>query len=194
VYGGGVVSLMAADPAPRRRALRRPTSVRWTALILGLAFAGGFVATAAAYQIVNGSETAHGSYVGQLELTWWKPTEVLLTTIPASTTAASTNPASPTVIPAAGTTYAVNTATHLDNALEFIYSEQTTAVASTELEITFTVTAGTTTTVTVYIETQSTIPATAQTFNFLFDGGSATAVFHVWQQTTQVCPSVGSCP
>lgn len=55
----------------------------------------------------------------------------------------------------------------------------------------------TVTTVTVYVETQATVPATAQTFTLYYDLGSpatATITLNSVTQLGEQCSAVGTCP
>ena len=167
-----------------------------TVVLLGVVslFVAGFAI--AAVTIKSGSPNLgtgnHGS--GSI-LAWWTLTGFVVTTIPSTVpSAASTAVGSPTILPAAGTSYVANTATAGHTALEFQIQETTSAPASTEVEISFTVTVGsTTTTVTVFVESQASPPTSAQTFNFYYDAGTGTTIKNE-QEVGQVCSSVGTCP
>jgi hypothetical protein len=155
----------------------------------------------AALSVTNGTETGGGNYVNTAALTWWTLSAnpgavgVVPAAVPASV---STTVTIPTVLPAAGTNYMVNTGTagHIAQLMKF--TEATTAVANTEIETLIVVNTGTgTTTVTMYVETQSTIPGTAQTFVFYIDVGdasAATVTINYAEQISQPCSAVGTCP
>jgi hypothetical protein len=144
---------------------------------------------------------ANGSYQGDLSLNYWTEGTVASSVIPATPpTAASTAVATPTTLSPAGTNYGLDPTTAGHAAVLFMFTEQTNATASTEIEITFTVgtQTGSTVVVKVYVKTQTSIPVTAQTFNFYYDLGTAAAtpvlVVATADQTSQQCASVGSCP
>jgi hypothetical protein len=111
-------------------------------------------------------------------------------------TTVSTTMGTPTVLPAAGTTYSLNTPTAGDVIHFWRFTEATSAPVSTEVEMQFTVTTSTTTVVTAYVETQATAPGTAQTFTFSYDLGAATTTITLNSvlEISQQCPSVGTCP
>ncbi len=170
-------------------------------LVALLAISGGWV-LAASFSINLGStETGAGTYHPTALLTYWAEASVGVGIQPTPLpTALSTTVGAPTTLAAAGTNYGVNTATAGDVAHYWKFTEATTAPASTELELYFSVSTGagpTITTVTVYIETQATIPATAQTFVVYFDLGSpsgGTITLNSVTEISQQCAAVGTCP
>jgi len=174
----------------------------WGGTIVALlAITGGWV-MAASFSITNGStETGAGSYHGTTSLAWWSEASVGVGTQPGTLpTALSVTAATPTVLPAAGTNYAINTPTAGDVVHFWKFTEANTAPVSTELELQFTVSTGagpTVTQVTVYVESQATAPATAQTFVLFYDLGSPSSGTITLNSVTEIgqqCASVGSCP
>jgi len=179
-----------------------PAKTVYTATILALlTFAAGY-ALAAAFSVTNGpNENGNGNYEAAGAIPWWTQSAVGLSSVPVSVPAAlSSTVGTPTTLGATGQAYMINPGTvgDLDHFFKFI--ESTSAVASTELELTFTISTGATpspSVVTVYVETQATVPTSAQTFTLAYDLGSAasgTIVLDSFQQISQQCSSVGSCP
>lgn len=164
-------------------------------------FVAGY-SLAAALTITSGpSETGNGNFESTTSIPWWTQASVGLSSIPTSVpTALSTTVGSPTVLAATGQAYMINTGVANDVNHFFKFTEAATAVANTELELVFTVSTGagpTVTIVTVYVETQSTIPGSAQTFTLDYDLGSAgsgSIVLNSVQQVSQTCSAVGTCP
>jgi hypothetical protein len=179
-----------------------PAKTVYTATILALlTFAAGYT-LAAAFSVTNGpNESGNGNYEAAGSIPWWTQSSVGLSSVPVSVpTALSSAGGTPTTLAAIGQPYMINpgTAGDLDHFFKFI--ESPSAVASTELELTFTISTGSTPSpniVTVYLETQATVPTSAQTYTLAYDLGSAAAgtiVLDSFQQISQQCSSVGSCP
>jgi hypothetical protein len=165
-------------------------------LVLG----GGWV-MAASFAISQGPiETGSGVYHGTAALTYWTETSAGVTTQAGTPVLLSTTAGTPTVLPAAGTSYAVNAPTLNDVTHFWKFAEATSAPASTEVELQISVSTGVipaVTTVVVFVETQVTVPATAQTFILYYDLGSAATATITLNSVTQIseaCTAVGNCP
>lgn len=151
--------------------------------------------------VTTGTTTANGNYESATSLAWWSFQTSATTTIPTSVpSAASTTVASPTILPSTGTlAFVINAATAGHNAIRWDFTLATTAPTSTEVEITFTAGTGvgSTTTIKIYVETQTSIPSPAKTYSFYFDAGTTLAsnfVIQTFDETSQRCAAVGSCP
>jgi hypothetical protein len=169
--------------------------------IVALLVLGGGWVMAASFAVTQGPvETGSGVYHATAALTYWTESVAGVTTQTATPAVLSTTVGTPTVLPAAGISYAINTPTVNDVTHYWKFTEATTAPASTELEVSISVSTGTPATVTnvvVYIETQVTIPATAQTFTLYYDLGSpatATITLNSVTQISEACSAVGTCP
>jgi hypothetical protein len=162
-------------------------------------FGAGFAL--AAVTVTNSTLNGGGNYVNNSPITWWttstSPAAVAAVPSPVPTVA-STTVGTPTVLAATGQNYEVGSGTAGDIAQIFRMTEATSAVANTEIEIVFTLSTGAgTTTTTVYIETQTSIPGTAQTFSFYMDAGSAASAsvtINYAEQVSQQCSAVATCP
>jgi len=174
----------------------------WVGTVVALlAVAGGWV-LAASLQIGPGNtETGAGTYHGTALLTYWSETSVGVGTQPSPVpTTLSAAVATPTQLAATGQGYAINAPTAGDIVHFWKFTESTAAPAATEIELQFTVSTGAVpvvTAVTVYIETQATIPATAQVFTLYYDLGSAATTTIVLNSVTEIgqqCSAVGTCP
>lgn len=143
------------------------------------------------------NEMATGSLTPARLLADWSFQSAAPTTIPALVPgAASSSVASPSVLPAGSSSYVVNPATAGHGAVEWVLLERGSAPANTEIALTFVDTTGATpatSTDTVYVETQSVVSGTSA-YAFYFDAGAGTVVLDSVQETSQLCPSVGSCP
>ncbi|MCI4322012.1 MAG: hypothetical protein L3K18_01875 [Thermoplasmata archaeon] len=179
-----------------------PAKTVYMATVLAiLTFAAGF-ALAAAFSVTNGpNENGNGNYEATGSIPWWTQSAVGLSSVPVTVpTALSSAVATPTTLAATGQLYMINAGTVGDLDHFFKFTESPSAVASTELEVTFTISTGSTPTpnvVTVYVEMQATVPTSAQTYTLAYDLGSAasgTIVLDSFQQLSQQCSSVGSCP
>jgi hypothetical protein len=179
-----------------------PAKTVYTATLLALlTFAAGY-ALAAAFSVTNGpNESGNGNYEAAGSIPWWTQSAVGLSSVPVTVpTALSSSAGTPTILAAAGQAYMINTGTVGDLDHFFKFTESSSAASSTEIELTFTISTGSTpspTIVTVYAETQSTVPASAQTYTLAYDLGSpatGTIVLDSFQQISQQCSSVGSCP
>lgn len=163
------------------------------------AFLAGYAV--AATTVSNSSTQSNGNYVSDSSISWWTtatpPSSVTFvpTTVP---TSVSTTAGTPSVLPATASNYEVGSGVAGDIAQTLKITEGTGATASTEVEIVFVISTGAATTTTVgYIETQSTIPGTAQTFVFYLDAGSAASAsvtINYVAQISQQCSAVGTCP
>jgi len=187
------------------RSEKHPNAKRrfvWIATVVALlAVAGGWVLAASLTIGPGNTETGAGTYHGTTQLTYFTETSVGVGTQPAPAPAAlSQVVGAPTILAATATTYAINPATAGDVIHFWKFTEATSAPAATELELQFTVSTGagpTITALTVYIETQATIPATAQVFTLTWDLGSAASTTIVLNSVTEIsqqCASVGTCP
>jgi hypothetical protein len=169
--------------------------------IVALLVLGGSWVMAASFAVTQGpGEVGSGVYHGTTALAYWTETTAGVTTQAATPATLSTTAASPTVLPAVGQSYAVNAPTVNDITHFWKFSEATSAPVSTEIEMEISVSTGvvpTVTTVVVYVETQATIPGTAQTFTLYYDLGSpatATITLNSVTQVSEQCASVGNCP
>jgi hypothetical protein len=179
-----------------------PAKTIYTATMLAiLTFAAGY-AIAATFSVTNGpNENGNGNYEAAGSIPWWTQSAVGLGSVPVSVpTALSSAVGTPTTLAATGQMYMINAGTTGDLDHFFTFTEASSAVASTELVLTFTISTGSTpspSTVTVYVESQTTVPTSAQTYTLAYDLGSAasgTIVLDSFQQISQQCVSVGSCP
>ena len=174
----------------------------WGGTIVALlAITGGWVLAANFTITLGNTETGAGAYHPTALLTWWSEASVGVGTQPGVLpTVLSTTVATPTVLAAAGTNYAINAPTAGDVVHFWKFTEATTAPVNTELELQFTISTGavpTVTQVTVYIESQAAAPATAQTFVLFYDLGSVssgTIVLNAVTEIGQQCAAVGTCP
>ncbi len=169
--------------------------------IVALLVIGGSWVMAASFAVTQGpTETGAGVYHGTAALTYWTEASAGVTTQTGTPTALSTTAATPTVLAATGTSYSINAPTVNDITHYWKFTEATTAPASTEVEMQISVSTGTVptvTTVVVYVETQTTVPGTAQTFVLYYDLGSpatATITLNSVTQVSQQCSAVGTCP
>jgi hypothetical protein len=169
--------------------------------IVALLVLGGSWVMAASFAVTQGPvETGSGVYHGTSALTYWTEASAGVTTQTSTPTLLSTTVGTPTVLPAAGTSYALNTPTVNDITHFWKFTETTAAPVSTEVELMISVNTGavpTVTTVVVYIETQATIPGTAQSFILYYDLGSpatATITLNSVTQVSEQCAAVGTCP
>ncbi|MFI5414564.1 MAG: hypothetical protein ACHQ16_02720 [Candidatus Lutacidiplasmatales archaeon] len=179
-----------------------PAKTVYTATLLALlTFAAGY-AIAATFSVTNGpNENGNGNYEAAGSIPWWTQSAVGLSNVPVSVPAAlSSAVGTPTTLAATGQMYMINAGTTGDLDHFFAFTEAPSAVASTELVLTFTISTGATptaNTVIVFLETQGTVPTSAQTYTLAYDLGSAasgTIVLDGFQQISQQCSSVGSCP
>ncbi|MGA8302445.1 MAG: hypothetical protein WA691_07600 [Thermoplasmata archaeon] len=186
-----------SEPGKR---LQRRTVYVGTAFAL-LAIVAGF-GMAASFTVTQGPAIAgSGVYHATNSIAWWTDLSegvgVQPTVLPATLSAAV---GAPTVLAGAATSYGVNTAVQNDVGQYWRFSEATTAVAGTEIELAFTVSTGvapTVTTTVAYVETQAIIPGTATTFVFYYDLGSpatGTITLNSVTEIAQQCSAVGTCP
>jgi hypothetical protein len=189
--------MVNSQPSKRipRRAVYVATAFALLAVVAGFGIAASFTVTQG--PAINGS----GVYHQTTAITWWTDSSESVAVQPGVLPATlSGNPAAPTTLAAAATSYGVNTAIANDIAQSWKFTEGVTASANTELELAFTVSTGVApvvTTVTVYVETQATIPATATTFGFYYDLGSAATATITLNSVTEIaqqCSAVGTCP
>jgi hypothetical protein len=169
--------------------------------IVALLVIGGSWVMAASFAVTQGpQEIGSGVYHGTAALTYWTESAAGVGTQTATPTVLSTTAATPTVLPAAGTNYGVNAPVINDIEHYWKFTEATTAPASTEIEMQISVSTGAVpvvTSVIVYVETQATIPGTAQTFVLYYDLGSpatATITLNSVTQVSEQCSAVGTCP
>jgi hypothetical protein len=169
--------------------------------IVALLIIGGSWVMAASFAITQGpTETGSGVYHGTAALTYWTETASAVATQTGTPALLSTTVGTPTVLPAAGTSYSVNAPTVNDITHYWKFTEATTAPASTEVELQLSVSVGvvpSVATVIVYIETQATVPGTAQTFLLYYDLGSpasGTITLNSVTQVSEQCAAVGTCP
>jgi hypothetical protein len=169
--------------------------------IVALLVLGGGWVMAASFAVSQGpTEIGSGVYHGTASLTYWTESTAGVTTQAGTPPVLSTTIGTPTVLPAAGTSYGVNAPTLNDVTHYWKFTEATTAPVSTEIELQISVSTGVVpavTTVIVYVETQATIPGTAQTFVLYYDLGSAATATITLNSVTQIseaCSAVGTCP
>jgi hypothetical protein len=182
--------------AARRAAWRIPLAViaglSAAAFVAGFAYATLTVTAGAAEHV--GGDQAIGNYLGA-----WSEVSALRSSVPAPAPGAvSTTVGSPTPLASANTSFVLNPATANDTALQWNFSELTSAPPGAEIEITFTITTGvtpTTATFTVYVQTQATAPSYDLVFWFYWDSGGTGALAVDSDQTvSQQCAGVGNCP
>ncbi len=168
-------------------------------VVTALAFVGGWAM--AAIVVTNGSESGAGNYTSANNLAYWTQASVGLSSVPNPVPATlSQTVATPTVLAAVATSYAINAPTIGDLQHFFKFTEATGAPANTEVEIIFTISTGggpTITTVNIFIETQAAPPGTATTFTLEYDLGNPAAgsiTLNSVQQVSQQCSAVGTCP
>ncbi len=167
------------------------------AAILGIV--GGF-ALGAATQVTQGQvENSQGAYVAQQGLTYWTWEATILDTIPTPVPgSASTAVGTPTVLPAAGASYVIDTSTAGAESVRWEFSEAITAPTSTELEFRFVAGLnGPSSSLRVYLETQRPAPVGALTFYLYWDAGTfppASLTIETMQVTVLACTAVGTCP
>ncbi len=169
--------------------------------IVALLVIGGGWVMAASFAVTQGPiETGSGVYHGTAALTYWTEAAAGVSTQGGTPTTLSTTVGTPTVLPAAGTSYGVNTAVLNDITHYWKFTEATSAPPSTEIELQISVSTGVVpavTTVVAFVETQATIPGTPQTFVLYFDLGSAATATITLNSVTQIseaCTAVGTCP
>ncbi len=190
------MSVAQTDPSSMPRRAGGPTAI-W---VLAAAVAVGLVSGVALASITVSSltEAARGGSITPARLAYWTQVAVWTTFIPGTVPpAVNTTVAAPTVLPATGTSYVVNSATSGHGAIQWNFTEATNAPASTEVEVTLTVTYGSTPAtqvITFFVETQAVIPGTAQTFGFFFDAGAGATLLDTSVQSSQECAIVGACP
>jgi len=185
----------ARSPNAKRRLVIAGT------IISLLAISAGWVVAVSLSIQLGGTETGAGTYHATASLTYWTESDVGVASQPSVLPSGlSTTVGTPTQIAGTGQDYAINTAVANDVAQFWKFTEATSAPAATELELQFTVSTAAIpviTEVTVFIETQATIPGTAQTFVLYYDLGSVaggTIVLNSVTEISQVCTSVGTCP
>jgi hypothetical protein len=166
--------------------------------LVAVAFAVGFGA-AASLSVTNGAtENGGGTYHATNSIAYFPEAITGVGIQPAALPSVlSSTVGTPTVLAAAGTTYSLNSPTAGDFLHFWKFTETTSAPASTELELQFTVTTSVTSlTSTAYVETQASIPGSAQTFEISYDLGSPTSTITINSvlEIAQQCPSVGTCP
>jgi hypothetical protein len=179
--------------------LGRKTIYLATALAMA-AVIGGW-AMAASFTITNGTtETGTGAYHTTAGLTYFAETAVGIGSQPAGLTTLSATVATPTVLAAAATTYAINAPTAADVVHFWKFTEAAGAPAATEIELQFTVSTGagpTVTAITAFVETQAASPGAAVVFTLNYDLGSAAAgtiQLNSVLEISQQCSAVGTCP
>jgi hypothetical protein len=185
-------------------AATRPRTARVVYVVTGItmaAFAIGYATAGVLIVIGNQTENASGGYTATSALTWWTQASVGLGIVPQTIPALlNMTAAHPTVLAAAGTTYLANTGVAGDIYHYVRFTEATNAPTSTEVEISLTISTGSApvfATVTVFVETQSTVPTTAQSFLIAYDLGSAATtsiVLNSVQEISQQCTGIGTCP
>jgi len=178
----------------------KPRHVIGGTIVALLVLSGSWV-MAASFAVTQGpTETGSGVYHGTSSLTYWTEATAGVSTQAATPPLLSTTVGTPTVLPAAGTTYGINAPVVNDITHYWKFTEVTTAPANTEVELMIAVSTGvvpTVTSVIVYVETQAVIPGTAQTFVLYYDLGSpasATITLNSVTQVSQQCSAVGTCP
>jgi hypothetical protein len=178
-----------------RRTVYVATAFTLLAVVAGFGLAASFTVTSG--PALNGA----GEYHATNSIAWWTEASagvaIVQTPVPATLSAAA---GAPTVLAGAATSYAVNAATANDVGQYWKFTEATTAVVNTEIEIAFTVSTGVVPTVTTqvaYIETQAAAPGAALTFTIYYDLGSAataTITLNSVSELAQQCSAIGTCP
>jgi len=170
-------------------------------MIVALLIIGGSWVMAASFAVTQGpTEVGTGVYHGTASLTYWTELSAGVTTQSGTPPLVSATVGTPTTLPATGTSYAINAPVVNDITHYWKFSEATTAPANTEIQLQIAVSTGvvpSVTTVVVFVETQATIPGTAQTFILYFDLGSPSSGTITLNSVTQVseqCAAVGTCP
>lgn len=184
----------AGDGRPRRRRRGALALYLLATGVVVITFLGGYAL--GALSVTHGSLLGVGTETSGRYIPWWTQSTTGRSTPPGALRTLSTTPGSPTVLGGTATNYELDTATGTDTGVLWTFSEATNATVNTELELQFSaIVSGTTYTYTVYIETQATIPGTAQTYEFFWDSGTTTTlVLQSWGQLSEQCPSVGTCP
>ena len=178
-----------------RRTVYVATAFTLLAVVAGFGLAASFTVTNG--PTINGG----GEYHATNSIAWWTEASagvaIVQTPVPATLSATA---ATPTVLAGAAASYSVNAATANDVGQYWKFTEATTAVVNTELEIAFTVSTGTTPTVTTaiaYVESQAAAPGAAITFTIYYDLGSpatATITLNSVSELSQQCSAIGTCP
>jgi hypothetical protein len=182
------------SPRVGRKMVFLATALAMAAVLGGWALAAGITIT------TGNAETGAGAYHATNALTYFTESAVGLGSQPAGLTTLSAVVATPTVLAAAATTYAINAPTAGDVVHFWKFTEAAGAPASTELELEFTVSTGagpTVTQTTVYVETQAASPGAAIVFTLNYDlGNAATASITLDSvlEVSQQCSAVGTCP
>lgn len=184
-------------PARSGRAAPRRLGLALT-LALTLAAVAGMTLAASTTITAGTIEQSQGADVGESTPTYWTWTSSEVFAIPTPAPAqASTNPAAPTVLPAAGARYSVNAATAGQTGVRWVFSETAAAPASTELELRFVVgLSAAAVDLTVYVELQAAAHGTF-TYRFFWDAGTVaptSITISTMQTTVLACTSVGHCP
>lgn len=188
-----------ADKKSRMRFPRKTVYVA-TAFALLVVVAGfGIAQTLTITQGI--AEQGQGVYHGTNQIAWWTETDAGVSVLPTNPFGTlSTTVGTPTPLASTTTSYGINTQVGNDEAQFWKFTEDTTAVVNTELEIAFTVSTGSSPVVatdTVFVQTQTADPGTALTFSLFYDLGSAssgTIVLNSVTEITQQCSVPGTCP
>jgi hypothetical protein len=184
-----------------RRVPRRPP--RETPLFVGalvLLFVALLGLTTAATQVTSGPvESGQGTDVGEHGLTYWVWEATQLHAVPTPAPAVLSAVASaPTLLAAGGRSYAIGAVTAAAEGVRFEFQEQTTAPASTELELRFVVgMSAAAMTIKVYVETRPIPPIRTLTYFLYWNPGvfpPTELTIATEQATALVCTAIGTCP
>lgn len=182
------------------RPARRPParSAGWLPVlvlaVVVLGFAGGIAASAAV--ISPGSESARGTAVSATAITWFRLTNLAVTTVPSVLQAnASTSAPSPTTLATSNASYGLGPATSGDGALQVTFLVRNPpGLTEFELNVTFVNASAGTTSATVYLEIPSPAPAGPLLFSFFLDVGVGVPVFGHASELAQGCAVLATCP
>jgi hypothetical protein len=184
--------------SPRTRTVGMGLTIAVAACLLALTVLGWTVAAPAS--IGPGTpELAQGADVGENTPTYWLWEGAQRWNIPAPVPALLSDVATlPTVLPAAGASYVLNSATATNTSVRWTFRETVAAPTSTELELRFTDgLSRTAVTITVYLETRASALPGPLTFLLYWDGGAFAPTgitVQTMQVTVQACASLGHCP
>jgi hypothetical protein len=168
-------------------------------VLVSLMILSAAIGFASAWVVAHGTESGAGTHTTGSLLSFWTETNstvgVIPTTVP---TLASTTSSAPTRLASSSAGYSLNTATAGDQAVDWWFSETTSAPVNTELELnlilTIGVSPGTQSTFEIYFETRATAPSSTILFMVYYDGGASAVAFDSSEAWTNYCPTVGSCP
>ncbi|HZY70606.1 MAG TPA: hypothetical protein VFF67_06490 [Thermoplasmata archaeon] len=165
--------------------------------MLAILFLAG-VAVAGPFSVGNLTESGSGGSTVTSPLLWWhlRFVDRVVLPSPAPLAANGTDPL-PQLLPAAGGSFALNTAITGHAGVRFAFNETTGAPPSTEFEIALTVTnvtTGANTSYVAFFETQSRTPTSGLGFTLYLDLGTVSAALAGELYVAQACGAIGSCP